>query len=381
MKTITMMILLLPWLPAPGQAFPVITQGDLLPGDERLGEEIKRSAAGELTLASFNVRNLGAAKRSFSDYMLLADLVNEADMVILQEVGLGIFSEDTLNENLLPQYRAILSQLQIALGEEWDLCVPSAPSGMDRGREANIVVFRKNCNGFSCQVSWNSYVDLGPGRDMPVFDVSLNKNAASFSFHLGSVHLKPDDPERGEEMLKLAAWLDQNVNKVLVAGDFNWGYRRTPNMENYRGEAALTALHTSGRIFQVFKELSYLGKGNDDQLRTNMGFRSSAYFYDQIFISPDLVANLAHGGRFMDDCGIYAFDLSHAMVRSMRNEIIRERSQGLNKYIELARRDDEEIDETLLSKTLTHTMYNSCDTSTYAISDHRIVWIQLKITL
>ena len=48
--------------------FPVIEQGDLQPNDPRLGRPIDKSKDDELTIASFNIRNLGSRGRSLKDY-------------------------------------------------------------------------------------------------------------------------------------------------------------------------------------------------------------------------------------------------------------------------------------------------------------------------
>ena len=72
-------------------SFPEIVQGDIQPNDERLGKPIGKSKQGEVTIASFNIRNLGARKRSLKDFAHLADLIDEADVVMIQEAGLGVY--------------------------------------------------------------------------------------------------------------------------------------------------------------------------------------------------------------------------------------------------------------------------------------------------
>jgi endonuclease/exonuclease/phosphatase family metal-dependent hydrolase len=359
--------------------FPSIDQGNIEPGDRRLASWIDESERGQITIASFNVRNLGDRRRSFKDYLKLVDYVNEADIVVFQEVGLGIFDQNQVPDNELNKYQAIIEQLRIAFGTGWDICLPVEPSGVGNGREANIIAYRTDCNGFSCLVTWDQYVDLGPRRDMPVYNVQFRSNSASQTIRIGSVHLKPDDPHRGEEMIRLADWIAANNSEVVIVGDFNWGYRRTANIENYRGENRIMSMHESGEVFQLFHDLSYLGKARNNHLRTNMGFRKSGYFYDQILLTPDLAGDLANGGDFLNDCGIFAFDLQGGFFRSTANYLESERSKGLNKYIDLLDRQNEEIHETILEQTRSKTAYGAKDYATYYVSDHRIVWVQLDV--
>jgi endonuclease/exonuclease/phosphatase family metal-dependent hydrolase len=378
MKAVLAFVLCLLCVTIEGQ-FPVIDAGNIEPGDSRLASWIDESEQGELTIASFNVRNLGDRNRSFSDYLKLVDYVDEADIVVLQEVGLGIFDQDQVPDNELHKYRAIVLQLELAFGDGWEICLPDEPSGVGNGREANIIAYRTNCNGFACSVTWDQFVDLGDRRDMAVFNVRLRSGNDSQALRLGSVHLKPDDPHRGQEMIRMANWIASNNTDLVVVGDFNWGYRKTAHIENYLGEQRIMDLHDSGIMFQVFHDLSYLGKARSHQLRTNMGFRSAGYFYDQILLSPDLAGDLADGGDFLDDCGIFAFDLRSGFFRNKSNYLEKERSKGLDKYVDLLKDQDQEIHETFLDQTRTKTSYGAKDYATYYVSDHRPVWVQLKV--
>ncbi len=63
--------------------FPTVSQGDVQPNDKRLGDPIGESKEGELTIASFNIRNLGNQKRSLNDFESIADLFDEADVVMI----------------------------------------------------------------------------------------------------------------------------------------------------------------------------------------------------------------------------------------------------------------------------------------------------------
>ena len=50
---------------------------------------INKSKQNELTIVSFNIRNLGARQRSLKDFAGIADLLDESDVVMIQEAGLG----------------------------------------------------------------------------------------------------------------------------------------------------------------------------------------------------------------------------------------------------------------------------------------------------
>ena len=74
--------------------FPKIEQGDIVPHDNRLTKPINKSKADELTIVSFNVRNWGSGARSLAYFQVLADLVDEADVAVFQEVGLGLLDKN-----------------------------------------------------------------------------------------------------------------------------------------------------------------------------------------------------------------------------------------------------------------------------------------------
>jgi hypothetical protein len=61
-------------------------KGGVLSNNKILYKPIPKSDDDELTLVSFNVRNLGARSRSIKDYAILVDLIDETDIVFLQEV-------------------------------------------------------------------------------------------------------------------------------------------------------------------------------------------------------------------------------------------------------------------------------------------------------
>ena len=168
------------------------------------------------------------------------------------------------------------------------------PSGSGADAETCILAHRKKGKGFEMSAQWVDYVDLGDKRDMAVFKLTTKQGQNQTDYQLGSVHLTPDDPDRGEQMIKVADWLvAQGSKPSIVMGDFNWGYKKKSGVENYRGENKVTELHEQEELFQLFHSLSYLGKGSTGDLRTNKGFRKGAYFYDQFLMTPALANQLA----------------------------------------------------------------------------------------
>lgn len=353
--------------------FPIINPEITEQVKKSLKKGIDTSKNGELTLASFNIRNLGNTQRSLKDFELLADLVDEADIILFQEVGLGIFSKKGDNPADLKRLEAVKAVFQAYLGTNWQVILANEASGTGSSRESVMLAHRIQCKGFGISsVRCADYVDISPERDMAVFEVTID---SAYTLHLGSVHLTPKDPMRGEQMQKVADWMIENAEKpIVVMGDFNWGYQRTSKVKNYIGENYIRTLHQSGKIFQPFYHLSYLGKAKDDQLRSNMGFRKGGYFYDQFLISPAIASEMADGGSFMEDCGIYAYELNSEMKKRVKYWEKRH-LKGLEKYMKAAKLPKDE----LYKKTLDTIYQQSEDFSTYILSDHRIIWMQIRL--
>ena len=109
---------------------------------------------------------------------------------------------------------------------------------VNRNRRCLKVVDRFR-GGFRLSVEWQEYVDLGLLRDMAMFRNRVSSNRSTRTFQLGSVHLKPEDPARGAEMTKAVDWLvRQDEVPAIVAGDFNWGYRKEGKMGGAQGREA-----------------------------------------------------------------------------------------------------------------------------------------------
>lgn len=359
--------------------FPVVDRGDFIPNDKRLCKPINESKQDELTIASFNIRNLGARQRSLRNFEGITDLIDESDVVMIQEAGLGVYNGLAVSTNQMKRMKAVTAVLQINLGDNWMVIVPPSPSGTGRGTETTIIAYKKICKGYEISAEWDSYVDLGDKRDMAVFKLILSKNIDSKDIHVASVHLTPKDPDRGQQMIKVAEWLvSQKQNRVVVMGDFNWGYKKTTGVDNYEGEQRVRELHESEDIFQLFYELSYLGKSNGTKLRTNMGFRSGGYFYDQFLMTPVLANEMADGGKLLQDCGILAFDIQSKQMKDTINYWKAKREYGLVKYLKNAN-ITVDTNQQAYDKTKKNIVDQAANDATFIISDHRIIWIQLKV--
>jgi endonuclease/exonuclease/phosphatase family metal-dependent hydrolase len=354
--------------------FPTIAQGDVVPGDDRLTKAIGESKDGELTIASFNIRNLGRDSRSYNDYEALAGMVDEADVVVIQEAGLGIFSDESIPEDENRKKEVMLSLLQIAFGQEWEVIAAATATGVGSGRETCIVAYRKEGLGYKVKASWYKYVDLGDKRDMAVFKLNITGKSDK-EILIGSVHLTPDDPDRGEQMIKAVDWLkEQKEKRAVIMGDFNWGYV-TSGQKDYKGETYVNKLHEDEEVFHVFKEISYNGKGKSNNLRTNMNWVGSGMFYDQFITSPLLAKEMADGGKLLDDCGIHAFDFKNSRFKKVYQDDAKYRMKSIDLYYK-----NESIEKNEMYDQVNEKMVKDAKArSTFFISDHRPIWVQFSL--
>ena len=358
--------------------FPQVTQRNFTSDDRRLDDPIDVSNQDELTITSFNIRNLAARKRCLKDFEEIVDMVDESDVVLIQEAGLGIYNDPPSEEDEI-RLNALVAVLQVNFGNGWVVTMPPVPSGSGGGIETAILAYRTNCPGFELSGDWDGFVDLGDKRDMAVFKLILTKGTQSKEIYVGSVHLTPADPYRGQEMLKVADWLlSQGNNMAIAMGDFNWGYSRTSGVENYKGENKVIELHQEEDLFQLFYHLSYIGGDSGDKLRTNMGFRSKGFFYDQLLMTPNLAGMLADGGSLQEDCGLLAFDLYSGAMRDTINYWRGKREYGLEKFIRYSEIDVEDYQEAY-DKSVKAVVDQSADDATFILSDHRPIWMQLKV--
>ena len=375
-----MMGLLILFLAVPANAqFPEISQGTLTANDVKFAAPINESKTGELTVASFNVRNLGARQRSLKNFANLVDLVDEADVVMIQEAGLNVYYGPTVSTDQMKRLSAVVAVLSVNLGDDWKVITAPSPTGVGSGTETTILAHRTNNAGYDISATWDQYVDLGDKRDMAVFKLSLSKNSESKEVYVSSVHLTPKDPDRGQQMIKVSDWLlAQDQKWAIVMGDFNWGYKKVSGIQNYLGEQRIRQLHEEEKLFQLFYEVSYLGGSDETKLRTNMGFRAGGYFYDQFVMTPVLAEKLADGGELLEDCGIFAF---YIQSQYMKDAIIywkEKRQYGLDKYLKNANIDPES-DQQTYDKTMKDIVNQAANDATFILSDHRVIWMQLKV--
>ena len=358
--------------------FREVTPNQTAPNSTELAKPIDRSDPGELTISSFNVRNFGTTERSLKDIYTIVNLVDESDIVVFQEAGLGLFKTWPLSEDNQKIWEASLNALVTFFGPGWEVITAGSPTG-EMGRETTILAHRINTNDFLLSVEWKEYIDLGPRRDMAVFLVKMQGGDKSHMLQLGSVHLKPEDPYRGTEMKRVADWLvEQESIPTVVLGDFNWGYGNGSQEKAYMGEKYVKKLHDDERLFQVFAALSYIGKGTKKQFRTNMSFRADGKMYDQFLLSPVLAEKLADGGKLLEDFGFVAFDVKNDRWNYLVKRDSKRMQVSLKEFKEMVNLDwkkyasnHADIKNTLLSMAR--------ERSTHRISDHRPIWLQLRL--
>ncbi len=358
-------------------AFTYPVKGDVKPNDKRLYLEIPESSDSEISIVSFNVRNLGARSRSIKDFAGLLDLVDEADVIFLQEVGLGLITKETMTASQEKALNSVAKLIEINLGKNWTVKLADGASGVNQGRETSLVAYRHNPGGYALSVNWKKYVDLGSSRDLAEWEITIKKEDNTKTISVGSVHLTPNDPARGLEMKKVGDWLiSKGTTDAIALGDMNWGYRRTSGVENYTGEAYIDNLDNSGKLYHLFKQLSYLKKGKETDLRTNMGFRKDAFFYDQFLLSPSLASDMANEGKLLKDCGMIAFGKYDKYTKDKIKKIDKNRINGLEKYAKATNLDK---NNNHYKKTLAKVKMQSNDSATYYLSDHRPIWMVLNV--
>lgn len=326
-------------------------------------------------VSSFNVRNFGQRSRSIQDILHIVDLVNESDVIAFQEVGLGLFSSAEVTRAQRQRLDALVAVLKSGLGASWDVALAKEPTGVGAGRETSILAYRKSIHGLTANASSLPPVVLGHSRGLFVWSLTLDEREIT----IGSVHLTPEDPDRGDEMLMLVQWMQQHADgDTIVLGDMNWGYKKTSGVENYRGERTLETLHDDDIYTQVFHEISYLGKGNQDDFRTNLGFRSTGQFYDQIFLSKSLP--MASDGKLGEDCGILIIAHAGSYFQKQTLRFQQRRQFGLTK---LKSNFSVDYSEPGVRRTVEQakdaTKRSSLDEATWSVSDHRPIWVKLSL--
>jgi endonuclease/exonuclease/phosphatase family metal-dependent hydrolase len=370
------------------QNYPSRADANVVTNDPRFAKGLVPSTEGQLTLVSMNVRNFGNVGRGPKDLAALVDLIDEADVIMLQEVGLGLLHDDPATEFQQKILDSMVAQLRILFGSDWAVDIADGASGSGAGRETSLIAYRKQPPGYELSAAWVGYFDLGPKRDMAVWQLDATKGEESREISIGSVHLTPKDPDRGSQMIKMADWLAARDSQLAIAlGDMNWGYQKTSRVENYLGEAHVAALDQSGKIFHLFRDISYLGKAKSDDLRTNLAFRSAGQFYDQFLLSPPLAQMLAHDGSLLKDCGIISFMDANSYIKAQVAKVEKTRSYGVTKYAEELAKSKAVpkseaftlLDAAALDKAKSRTENQSLDDATRVFSDHRPIWLKLKL--
>ena len=359
------------------------TSGDLQPGDKVFTKPVDNSGSGELTIISFNVRDVKGTNRTLEDFQALADLVDEADIVVFQELGAKGYRSRGSNDEMYERFDAMAAVYKSYLGDEWEFVMAKSPTPqkLSAGTELPCIAYKKEVNGMNIRASWNDYFDLGERRDMGMFNVTCEKGNRTENFTIGSVHTKPSCPERGDELLKIAEYVETNQNeKFIIMGDFNWGYYSTCS-NGYKGEDKLKALHESGKVYQVFHDISFTGKGKADDFRTNLNLRSTPQMYDQFLVCKAYANKLSEGGKLGSDCGFFDFSEQKYFQDAVSDEV-RGQIKGVKAYMkkngESYTTDEgkatlKEMEEYIRKRSTT------IDAATHHMSDHKPIWMQLKL--
>jgi hypothetical protein len=143
----------------------------------RIAKRLVPSTEGQLTLVSMNVRNFSNVGRGPKDVAALVDFLDEADVIVLQEVGLGHLLKDPATELQQHILDSIVAQLRIHFGSEWTVDIADGASGSGAGRETSLIAYPKKLAGNELSASWVEFFDLGPKRDMAVWQLNATKGA------------------------------------------------------------------------------------------------------------------------------------------------------------------------------------------------------------
>jgi len=353
------------------------------PNDAFFQNPIELSGNEALTIVSFNVRDMSGRKRTLEDFQELARLVEGADILVLQEMGAKAFKTNGENELLMERLEAFTDVLQSYLGDEWQFVFAKSATPETFGGAAEIpcIGYRTSRNAINLHAKWSGYYDLGEARDMGTFQISCNKGAKKESFTIGTVHTKPTCPGRGNELLRIADYIEEHEEEnYILTGDFNWGYYSTCT-DKYIGEERLTQQHDDGTVFQVFHTISYTGKGKDENFRTNLDIRSTAQMYDQFFVCKNFADQLADGGSLGKDCGFVSYS-TNKYFESRMDDIVRDQLKGVKAYMKTQGFGSNEP-ETKAALDLTEkeirASYLLADRATHTMSDHKPIWLQINI--
>ena len=351
-----------------------------------IGEPTDSLITEELTIVSFNIRDVKGTKRTLEDFQEIARMIGGADIVVFQELGAKGFKKSGKNKAMLDRFDAMAAVYVAYLGNEWEFVfAPEAtPIEMGIGAELPCVAYRKNRGKLSINVDWKEYYDLGDRRDMGMFNVICKQGSIEERFVIGSVHTKPDAPERIEEINRIADYIDENVDsKFILMGDMNWGYQTSKKKfpDRYNAEERIVQQHADGKVLQVFNSISYTGPGSDDDFRTNLDIRKVGQMYDQFLVCKAYSSKMAHGNKLDEDCGFYSFseeDYFQDAVDDEVNNLIKGykvylKRQGLKMSSKEAKAKIKEMEEYVITNAPPN------EGPTHRLSDHKPIWMQLKL--
>jgi hypothetical protein len=383
MKTILSFIALcLVWCSF-AQNYPTITANGFQPNDPVFYQPINASKAGEITIASFNVRDVQGKTRTLEDFQELARLIKNADIVVFQELGAKGFRKNATNFELLQRIDAMIAAYKVFLGDDWDFVLATypTPQALGMGAELPFVAYRKKIHDIDIRVTWKGYVDLGDKRDMGTFDVICTKGIQEEKFVIGSAHTTPACPKRGEQLRKIGEYAEANQNeKFVLMGDFNWGYKSSC-ANGYEGENYIKQLHDDGKVFQPFYHLSYNGSGNNQDFRTNLDLRKSVQMYDQFLVCNAYASKLADGGKLTEDCGFIGFSKGKYFEKLIESEA-KTRIKGVKSEMKFNGKSTSNSAGKAHIKQMQASIekhYTLVDIASWQLSDHKPVWIQFKL--
>lgn len=368
----------------------VLSQGNgdlelngLQPGDTFFQNPIEISKDEGLTIVSFNIRDMSGRQRTLEDFQEIARLVEGADILVLQEMGAKAFKTNGENEFLMGRLQAFTDVLQSYLGEEWEFVFANSATPETFGGAAEIpcIGYRSTRGSLTINAKWSGYYDLGEARDMGTFQVTCSKGVEKKLFTIGSVHTKPTCPERGNELLRIADYIEEHEDdNYILMGDFNWGYNSTCT-NKYDGEERLSEQHDDGKVYQVFHTISYTGKGKDDNFRTNLDVRSSAQMYDQFFVCKNFADQLSEGGSLGEDCGFVSYS-TNQYFESRMDDVVRDQLNGVKAYMRaqgFKSKDPETKTALELAEEEIRSSYILTDKTTHYFSDHKPIWLRINI--
>ncbi len=361
-----------------------LDQNGLEPEAEVFEDPVAASTSDELTIVSFNIRDMSGRERTLEDFQELAKMVDGADILVLQEMGAKAFRVSGNNEELTERLEASTEVLKTYLGDEWQFVFAETATPITFGGAAEIpcIGYRSTRENISISANWAGYYDLGDARDMGTFTVTCTNGTEQEQFTLGTLHTKPTCPQRGYELLKVADYIDAHENdNYILMGDFNWGYYSTCT-NRYEGEERILAQQEEGKVYQVFNSISFTGKGKPgENFRTNLNIRSTPQMYDQFFLCKNYADVLAEGGVLGVDCGFVSFS-TDTHFESRVNDVVREQLKGVKAYMRskgFTAAAPETVAALDAAEKEIRASWLTNDEASYKMSDHKPIWMRIDL--